>query len=400
METALIKTLAVHVNSPTWPTGKRPPLSLRHITSTDMNVMDMMLFIGCVAIPPHLSQVSLNAWWAWLRYITAFASGNSFMLRAEYGDLDPHQKSVLSDDFGMGASLSFLVEKLDLQTVFDGKYFVEFLAPTVSAHVAKIAKNGQFKTPDFIGKDSKGKWHVIECKGTQTSSDAREGQMTRGASQKANIVFNRKSISGQKLVSGLLIGRENGGFSSSLRIDDPEGDTEFEINDLNIAQAQEAGSRATVGRALGVAGFPSSAYLIASPYGTKLYDRETVGEEEARRKDILASMRRSAAAELQASFATAPGRVTDGDRIGRIVTMELPVPISIGKKIFNHIEARLTVSKDVYERVQEAALSEGGNSTDFVQSIPLEGFRRSGQRSFRQLEIGKLFRGELALRTL
>lgn len=358
----------------------------------------MMLHIGCLAIPPHLTEVSINAWWAWLRYASAFSSQGHFLLRQEYADLDPHQKTVLSDDFGMGVALVYLIQKLDLQSVFDGRYFVQYLAPTVKAKVAKIAKNGQFKSPDFIGKDIHGKWHAIECKGTQTSVDARTDQIKNGSVQKANIVFPR-AIRGEKLVSALLIGRESSGLASSLRIDDPEGDIVFEINDANLNEAESAVTRATIARALGVAGFQRSAAIIASPYGARPFDRQTSGEEEALRIAAMTRMRQEAAFELTET-ASMPGRILDGTEIGREARMQLPRPIVVGGKSYNSIEAALTIPKDLHALLAEVAAEQVENSTTRFAEFNIKGLKRSGDNTSRRLDIGNIFTGELRLRSV
>ncbi|MGV1927539.1 hypothetical protein ACQZ6S_19740 [Agrobacterium tumefaciens] len=390
------KHLSVTVNEASWPGRALPPPSLRGVSSTKIEVMDMMLHIGCLAIPPDLTEVSINSWWAWLRYASAFSVNGSFLLRKEYAELDPHQKTVLSDDFGMGVSLVYLIDKLNLQSVFDGRYFVKFLLPTVDAEVAKIAKNGQFKSPDFIGKDARGRWHAIECKGTQTSNDQRREQIRSGTLQKANIVFPHH-IRGEKLVSALLIGREGGDFSSSLRIDDPEGDIAFEINNENLGEAQDAVVRATLARAVGVAGFQRSAAIVASPYGARPFDRETSGDEEALRRKAMARMRQAAASELHRS-SLAPGRIKDGSKAGREVRIELPRPIRVGGRSYNSIEASLTIPNGLHELLGEVAAERTENSSKFLDEFDIRGFKSSGDQTVRRLDVGNIFRGELRLR--
>ncbi|MBY3187919.1 hypothetical protein [Rhizobium laguerreae] len=392
------KRLSVWVNDASWPGRKLPPPSLRGVSFTNIDVMDMMLHIGCLAIPPDLTEVSINAWWAWLRYASAFSSQNPFLLREEYADLDPHQKTVLSDDFGMGVGLVYLIEKLNLRSVFDGRYFVKYLLPTVDAEVAKIAKNGQFKSPDFVGKDVHGRWHAIECKGTQTSHDQQREQVKNGILQKANIVFPR-ALRGEKLVSALLIGREGSGFSSSLRIDDPDGDIAFEINNENLKDAENAVMRATVARALGVAGFQRSAAIIASPYGARPFDRESSGEEESLRSQAMARMRRAAASELEQS-ASQPGRIKDALKTGREVRMALPRPIVVGGKTYNSIEAALTIPNELHEFLGEVAAERTENSVEFFDSFNIHGLKRSGDSTARRLDVGGVFIGELRLRSL
>lgn len=40
-----------------------------------------------------------------------------------YADLDAHQKTILSDDFGMGVPIVWLIKHLPLVEIVDGRYF-------------------------------------------------------------------------------------------------------------------------------------------------------------------------------------------------------------------------------------------------------------------------------------
>ena len=61
------------------------------------------LLIGILTSPPRYSGLSLSNFWAQLRYLPALSRQvPELRLRRLWGDTDSHQKTLLSDDFGMG----------------------------------------------------------------------------------------------------------------------------------------------------------------------------------------------------------------------------------------------------------------------------------------------------------
>jgi hypothetical protein len=63
--------------------------------------------------------------------------------------------------------------QLCLQSFCDGRFFIDRLDGLKIAHVNHpVASNGQYKSPDFVCQDAQGYFHLIECKGTQSSSAA------------------------------------------------------------------------------------------------------------------------------------------------------------------------------------------------------------------------------------
>jgi hypothetical protein len=101
-----------------------------------------------------------------MRYFGALSPDSEFRLSDDFSELDPHQKTILSDDFGMGMSMHLMSRALGLQMFCDGKYFIDRLSHRVRCNItASKAKSGPRKSPDFVGVDGAGKWHVIECKG-------------------------------------------------------------------------------------------------------------------------------------------------------------------------------------------------------------------------------------------
>ncbi|TPK80379.1 hypothetical protein FJ527_00975 [Mesorhizobium sp. B2-4-18] len=389
------RTLLVNLTRNTWPRGKAPPRSLLPVTKQlSVDILDMMVRIGSLAIPVTSMGLSINAWWAWLRYASAFADGPGFLLKSSYVDLDAHQKTILSDDFGMGVALSYLVSALDLQTVFDGRYFVQFLAPAVGAKALLIAKNGQFKSPDFIGQDSSGRWHAIECKGTQTSSQTRLDQIKAGRLQKTNVVLP-PAVRGQKLISALLVGRTGGGFESSLLIEDPEGDTRFRVRKDTLSSADEAGRRATLARALGLIGYPAMAATIAAPYGQNAYDRETSGEEEQLRLEVVQRKRAAIGLELQGAVERSSDRFATANHIGREVILSAPDPINTPEGRFTRIRARLAMPLPIFTSLRERL--QNSEPAGQLDGIGVAGIKGVSAETTAKLTIGSIFEAEVEL---
>jgi hypothetical protein len=165
--------------------------------------------------------------------LAAIAKQSNLSLTQSFWELDAHQKTILSDDFGMGVPILWLSEKLSFVQIIDGRYFMQRIASSLSATQARTAKRGPNKTPDFVARDTSGKWHVIECKGTQSGAEYSLKQLgvkgpppTGGVAQKCSIEFP-PGHTGQRLVCGLSIDVEGGSGGSVLKIVDPKAKEPF-----------------------------------------------------------------------------------------------------------------------------------------------------------------------------
>lgn len=72
------------------------------------------------------------------------------------------KKTILSDDLGMGFVYVFLNEIVEIKSWVDTNFILKY-NQTVSPKSA--ARNGQYKSPDFLVLDSKSRFYLIECKG-------------------------------------------------------------------------------------------------------------------------------------------------------------------------------------------------------------------------------------------
>lgn len=213
----------------------------------------MLLMIGYLTAPTSLTGFSLSEFWAQLRYLGAFSTDADMRLTSAYAGLDAHQKTILSDDFGMGVPMLWLEDRLSLEEIVDGRYFLQFVAASVGAAARRTAKRGPNKSPDFVARDTSGVWHVVECKGTQSGDYTRSGQVSQGTLQKRSILFPA-AYAGQRLVGALSIALQGSTFSTSLKITDPpaESDVEppFEIDETDLPYATDASIRGVVSKSL------------------------------------------------------------------------------------------------------------------------------------------------------
>jgi len=370
----------------------------------DIDIPSMLLTVGFLTTPASATGVSLSEFWAYVRYLAAMTNDSDLRLSRAFADLDAHQKTILSDDFGMGVPMNWLTSALDLHDICDGRYFVDRFAARVGAHSAKSAKRGPSKTPDFVARDGRGVWHVIECKGTQSGGTYQARQIgeagpppTGGIAQKRSLVFP-KGYSGQRLVCALSIAVEGGAGSSRLRIVDPEPEDPIVVEASQIAFAVDAGERSTVARALRLAGFEATADVTAAPWGRYAWSRPTTDRrsEELRAKDVEA---RQDAARAELADDDRISWNSGGDRyIGREVTIPLPREIKIDGERVRRVYLRQGVNSDVLGELRNRPTVEDqldGSETEWEAAIGKTRTTSDGNNA--QLMVGQLFRSEMRL---
>ena len=276
----MIRTLDVTVDKATWPNPPSVPAfpsTFQDGTTTlDLNIPHLLLLIGYLTTPSHAFGTSLSEFWAWVRYLHAVSDESNLRLTSEFSNLDAHQKTILSDDFGMGVPIYWLFEHFPLEPPVDGRFFMDRLAEANGVSVADPPKHGPRKAPDFVARDTSGVWHVIECKGTQTGNAYRKKQLgipgppaTGAVAQKRMISFP-SGYTGQRLACGLVLDVEGGRGVSSLRVIDPPVDEGFVVEEKDLPVAVDTLRRATASRALRLAGFGVVSSAVSSLRSTTL----------------------------------------------------------------------------------------------------------------------------------
>lgn len=360
-----------------------------------INIPSMLLMIGYLTTPISSTGVSLSEFWAWVRYLAAVTPDPALRLTRSFADLDAHQKTILSDDFGMGVPMLWLSQRLQFDRIVDGRYFVQRIAASVGASQRRTAKRGPNKSPDFVARDVHGVWHVVECKGTQSGIAYSDGQIADGKVQAHAITFPRNHT-GQRLVTGLSIGVEDGA-ASSLTIIDPELEDPFKIGSRQLGEADDAATRGVMSKVLRLTGFETVAEATASPLGRGPAARRFPdGRRENRRRRDVEERNERARKELEeADLRTAVfGR---GFR-GRELIFDLPRPIYLNDEPVMRVIVRQGIDEDVLVQLRERpTLEEPSFDTDASWRGRLGRNVVVGDERSATMTIGSLFRSQLIL---
>lgn len=184
------------------------------------NVLTTLLWIGILTAPPRYRGFDLSTFWAWLRYASAISDHHpGLRLKPIWTEIDAHQKTVMSDDFGMGFSCHYLAEQHGIQAFANTNYLLDALAGVTTL---KPSQRGPAKSPDFIGIDAAGGLHVLECKGTQSSIDYLWRAVQLGTLQKNNFTNSTPFVS--CMVGGIFVPQHRSEEDALLLYVDPKPD--------------------------------------------------------------------------------------------------------------------------------------------------------------------------------
>jgi hypothetical protein len=193
-----------------WPPSGQNVLS-------DIRPIDMLHALGRITTPLITELIDLSSTWAEIRYIWAFRP-NLLTLRRSHirlndavKQLDFHQKTLLSDELGVG---------------FAAYYMARFEQATDPVDVFIAHRNGQVRMradarrslPDYIFRGPlPDHYFVVECKGTQGRRAGAIRQLQRGMEQVVAV-----GIDGPAVTTHLVIGSAMN-CPISLLIVDPDG---------------------------------------------------------------------------------------------------------------------------------------------------------------------------------
>jgi hypothetical protein len=207
-----------------WPnTGRQQTVLIRPI--------DMLHALGQITTPPVTELIDLSSTWAEIRYLWAFRPNfdsrhnRSLRLSPSVKELDFHQKTLMSDEFGVG---------------FAAYYMATFEQTTdpVDAFIAK--RRGQVRVrgssrrslPDYIFRGpQENQYYVVECKGTQGGKSTVVGQLQRGSEQVLTV-----DIAPPASVIRLVIGAW---LQQSITIFVIDPDDEYEVPKLSRWSSEE-----------------------------------------------------------------------------------------------------------------------------------------------------------------
>src|ERR1041384_2446272 len=106
-----------------------------------------LICTGLLTRPPLVQGFSLGDTWAWLRYRRAFADTPDLRLREEWTGIDPHQKTILSDEVSVGLLGYFLIRRVGLTFLGDTNYVANAILPGI-VQLGPPARRGPAKSPD------------------------------------------------------------------------------------------------------------------------------------------------------------------------------------------------------------------------------------------------------------
>lgn len=258
------RVLETRIDQRSW--GRRPvPGALKRMAAkgnVGFDMADALLFIPILTWPIEAFGFELASTWAFLRYAPAISDDNYLSLRHEWGGLDPHQKTVLSDEFGMGVTTAILAEHLAFTDFADTLHALQVAAGKRLR--LRPARRGPSKSPDFIVRDARGRLSVLECKGTQTSAKTLEAAVAKGRVQKTNILPIKPNKIRHSLAAGVFVPLEDSEARAVFHVADPPMERS-EVPNVSEEQLSHAVGIISLAKQLGASGLPELANILAQP---------------------------------------------------------------------------------------------------------------------------------------
>jgi len=193
----------------------------------EIRPISLLHAIGRITTPAVPNLADISSTWAIIRYIWAFDKGDGYrnpplILSNTAREIDFHQKTLLSDEVGMGMAFYLMTNFFGTNEVVNVSEAIKDQSWSVFQHYSA--------SPDFIFfNESFKQVYVVECKGNQTSYDTMLNQVRRGTEQVPSIIFQdgRQSVS---IVIGTCMLQNS---TKIYVIDPPNGDNEsqFEYSD-------------------------------------------------------------------------------------------------------------------------------------------------------------------------
>lgn len=162
--------------------------------------IDLLRKIGDLTTPAHANMARLSASWATRRYFWAIAEATgqrkAFRLSKDAREIDFHQKTLLSDEFGIGFGGLVLEKLFAAPSSIDMSY-----ALRLADQFQNIKQMGSAQ-PDYLfwNRTTPGRYFVVECKGCQTNRGAVINQLRRGMEQVPSITFDPNAQQAVSLV--------------------------------------------------------------------------------------------------------------------------------------------------------------------------------------------------------
>ena len=344
----LPRTIDIEVVVDSWAHGRQvPPNLLPAYQSDTIDVAVVLNLIGVLTTPPLSGGASLSEMWAFVRYFFAITADADLRLTPEFQSIDAHQKTILSDDFGMGFTMHCLAQRLNLVAACDGRYFIEnHLTNVGGMYHGGTAKRGLGKSPDFVAIDNANRLHVIECKGTQSSRAYRNSQLRDSARIQKTTIELPPNLSGERLAAGIYIAGATGD-RTELRITDPERPEKYVVRDPDPTLVRSAVVRGTLAKQLRSSGLSETAAAVAFP---KLRpDLEEPGRFVEDESSVSERRERGEAEAHVRSKRTF--RANQEEYVGRRARLEFPRPIQTKRGEYMAVEVRQGINREHFDLI-------------------------------------------------
>lgn len=203
----------------------KPPAIVPSLQGTDffpIRAIDLLRKIGELTTPAWVNMATLSASWATRRYFWAIDDSpivrRNFRLSPDVTDLDFHQKTLLSDEVGIGMA------GLVLEQIFDAGSSVDVSAALEDANLYQDVRQNGTAQPDYLmwNPAPSMPYYVVECKGCQTSLAATTNQIRRGLEQVPSLVCG----AGDRRVNTLVVATLMRRSGTTTYVIDPPNDDE------------------------------------------------------------------------------------------------------------------------------------------------------------------------------
>lgn len=353
----LTKNIDVEVDASTWGSKSVPTFLTSGIGIQQVNLNAAFFTLGNLTMPNAISIASPARFWAWLRYYLAPGASSDFKIIMPFSELDPHQKGILSDDFGVAISTQWLFDRLgSFKQIVDGRQFVRQFPDLLAEVSASKAKVGSTKIPDFVIEDSSGKWHVLECKGTQSGPMFRDSFLKRAVQQK-NAIRITGAMQGQRLAAGLAISNVENAQRTHLKIVDPEADPLLSLGENQRQRASRVSSRLAMARAMGIIGLNEAAVELSFPqdFNTKDVSPFSTHSERIRNRRSRSERVEDAFSQIKATSLRKFSAASESYS-GRVASFEFPE--GSGDLSGAKVQIRQGLSTEVWSGLKKSGISD------------------------------------------
>jgi hypothetical protein len=218
-----------------------------------------------------------------------------------------------------------------------------------------LPKVGRLKCPDFVMEDQNGKFHILECKGTQSGRGYLNRAMATGQIQKRGIKV-AKALRGESLVIGISLAGEGEDRDSQLVVIDPEEEPLTIVRASDAQRATVTLTRLSLARGLNLNGFSRLAFEISWPDDLNKDSAEAGLLTQTERK-ILSITREDRQVGLQeeitTEFSSAPTRLVN-DFVTQQMSFDLPALKLDSGNVIRRVTVRRGVHADLIHKLSRA----------------------------------------------